>query len=419
MDGHAPAPIPLQPTRRAPVFAPAPAAILAGTRQQAQTYRAAPVSSRFECAGPLAMDPFAACRGHVKGRSLSPMYRHHVRGRSASPMYSIKSAQMLPTAAAAERQTMGSIPAVSSTAKVSTSPATAQPSPAARSSSSPPAQNDSAVVKKALDVYRAFVPPLAEGVSQAAGPLPAARSLPAAAGASPVQLTRSLRSQVPVPVQIAIHVSLVPRDEDGSVTEFSSTSEATVSKLATAMDIGDSSDATRASGALDSCAGSSTPTNAVPNSPPAPDGRCCMSSASAFKRQLSTVEVAHVKDMLSRPSGLHQLHEGTWKEFSWALAGNGHVSGKPGCLDYPRALTVLRQLVYLNGLPALDVEATTQFLNARASRVGSACSSSAAAIGPDELHEALLDLLRAAVNFQTGTVSELTSVGSKCQSDEV
>lgn len=314
-------------------------------------------------------------------------------------MYRIKSAQMLPGAGVFERQAVGSMPAISSTAKVLTSTASARQLPAARSCSSPPAQGDLVAVKKALEVYRAFVPPLGKSVPQSAG------SITAAAGASPTRLKRSLSSKVPVPVQIAIHVDSEIRD-DG---------RAPVSKLAAAMDVGDLSDATRASGALDSCAGSSTPTNPVPNSPPTLDGRSCSSSVRAFKRHLSAVEAAHVKDVLSRPSGLHELREGTWKEFGWALAANGHAAGKPGYLDYPHALTVLRQLVYLNGLPALDNEATTQFLDARATRKALDCSNVVAAIGPEELHAALLDLLRAAVNFNKGAVLELTSVGREVQ----
>mmetsp|Transcript_74836 Transcript_74836/g.148269 ORF Transcript_74836/g.148269 Transcript_74836/m.148269 type:complete len:438 (-) Transcript_74836:2-1315(-) len=384
MDGRAPAPIPLEPKRRVSMVASAPGPILAGMPQQTRAFRVGSMS-RFECAGPLAVHPPATCHGHVRGRSASPMYR-------------IKSAQMLPSAGVFERQAVGSVPAPSSTAIVSTCTASARPLPAARSFSSPPARRDSVAVKKALDVYRAFVPPLAKSVPQSAG------SISATAGASPTLLQRSLNSKVPVPVQIAIRVDSEPHN-NGRALEVSSLVEARVSKLA--MDVGDLSDATRAS----------TPTNPpVPNSPSAPDGRSCISSMTAFKRRLSAEEVAQVKDLLSRPSGLYELREGTWKEFGWALAANGHAPGKPGHLDYPHALTALRQLVYLNGLPALDVEATTQFLHARAARVALPSSKVVAAIGADELYEALLDLLRAAVNFSTGDVLEFTSIGSTVQS---
>jgi len=86
-----------------------------------------------------------------------------------------------------------------------------------------------------------------------------------------------------------------------------------------------------------------------------------------FRRDLYSSEVATVSTLLDGP-GRKGLKEQAAKEFDWALSVSGHVPGRPGRVDYAAALTALRQLAYLNGLPSLDSSAARWFFNANVAR---------------------------------------------------
>jgi len=113
--------------------------------------------------------------------------------------------------------------------------------------------------------------------------------------------------------------------------------------------------------------------------------------ACVFRRSLTATEIAQVEALLD-PLAFGELQRAAAREFDWALSVSGHVPGAPGRLDYPSALTAMRQVAYLNGLPALDAGAARWFFDAHAARAGSED-------GPDlvleEFHAALVHLLQA------------------------
>lgn len=92
-----------------------------------------------------------------------------------------------------------------------------------------------------------------------------------------------------------------------------------------------------------------------------------------FLRKLTEFEIDQVQKLLL-PEAELKLGELAAKEFDWALSSGGGVSGRgdpPGaavCIDLCSALTALRQLAYLNGLPSLDAEAARQCLESPLSR---------------------------------------------------
>jgi len=92
-----------------------------------------------------------------------------------------------------------------------------------------------------------------------------------------------------------------------------------------------------------------------------------------FLRKLTQFEIDQVQKLLL-PDAERNLGELAAKEFDWALSSGGGVSGRgdpPGaaaCIDLCSALTALRQLAYLNGLPSLDAEAARQCLESPMSR---------------------------------------------------
>lgn len=86
-----------------------------------------------------------------------------------------------------------------------------------------------------------------------------------------------------------------------------------------------------------------------------------------FLRKLTEYETEQVRKMLL-PEAERKLGDLAAKEFDWALSSGGGISargeppGGPICIDLCSALTALRQLAYLNGLPSLDAEAARQCL---------------------------------------------------------
>jgi len=90
-----------------------------------------------------------------------------------------------------------------------------------------------------------------------------------------------------------------------------------------------------------------------------------------FRRPLHDAELSALKALLSPPSR-RELREAAEREFTWALGVGGHLPGQPGRIDFASAMTALRQLVFLNGLPALDGNVSQWFYDACAGRVGRA-----------------------------------------------
>lgn len=83
-----------------------------------------------------------------------------------------------------------------------------------------------------------------------------------------------------------------------------------------------------------------------------------------FSRGLTTAELDEVRALL-RPEARARLQELVKREFNWAMtaaaedgcaasASEGSSAGEAQLLGYSVALVALRQLSYLNGLPALD-----------------------------------------------------------------
>merc|ERR1712032_1730392 len=98
--------------------------------------------------------------------------------------------------------------------------------------------------------------------------------------------------------------------------------------------------------------------DAIPRSPRPPR---------IFRRDLSVPEVLQIEAMLE-PAVSHELWDMAAKEFDWALSVNGHVPGRPGHVDYTSAVTAIRQLTYLHGLPALEANAVRWFFNSEFGR---------------------------------------------------
>lgn len=81
-----------------------------------------------------------------------------------------------------------------------------------------------------------------------------------------------------------------------------------------------------------------------------------------FRRRLYESELTLVRSLVAPP--MHDLKDLATREFDWALSVGGHVPGRPGHVDFVSALTALRQLAYLNGLPAISSDAATWFFDA-------------------------------------------------------
>lgn len=129
--------------------------------------------------------------------------------------------------------------------------------------------------------------------------------------------------------------------------------------------------------------------------------------ARIFRRGLQAGELERIRGLLD-PAFRSELHELTAREFEWALSISGHAPGSPAAIDSASALTALRQLTYLNGLPALDAESVRWFLaTAQAGRRGSSDSPGLGAakgtldegllVVLEEFQSALLHLLHAAL----------------------
>lgn len=121
-----------------------------------------------------------------------------------------------------------------------------------------------------------------------------------------------------------------------------------------------------------------------------------MEQVQAFRRPLYASELATVDSLLADPRRRGGLWELAAKEFDWALTVNGHVSGKPGRVDFTSALTALRQLAYLNGLPSLNNAAAKRLLESCAGPVcaGVACQAD---ISAEEFKAAVGRLLEQAL----------------------
>lgn len=78
-----------------------------------------------------------------------------------------------------------------------------------------------------------------------------------------------------------------------------------------------------------------------------------------FRRPLYASELASIRALLAPP--LHDLRDLAAREFDWAVSVGGALPGLPGHVDFASALTALRQLSYLNGLPAVNSDAARWF----------------------------------------------------------
>jgi len=79
-----------------------------------------------------------------------------------------------------------------------------------------------------------------------------------------------------------------------------------------------------------------------------------------FRRKLFSQELAQIQRLLEDEA---DLRTAAAQEFRWAL----HSGGRTGddTIDAAAALSALRQLAYLYGLPALDAEAARQCFGSR------------------------------------------------------
>lgn len=116
-----------------------------------------------------------------------------------------------------------------------------------------------------------------------------------------------------------------------------------------------------------------------------------------FRRILSSVEFAQIKAVLD-PEACQELQNLAANEFDWALSIHGHVVGFPGRVDFASALTALRQLTYLQGLPSLDTEAVRWYFELAAGRDhANSRSDDGPSLTVEEFFAAWMNLLRAAV----------------------
>jgi len=87
-----------------------------------------------------------------------------------------------------------------------------------------------------------------------------------------------------------------------------------------------------------------------------------------FRRKLFPSELSRVQEMLN-PEAELELEQIAAREFQWALQSGGGVTSREGNnssaerIDLSSALTALRQMSYLNGLPALDPEAARRCID--------------------------------------------------------
>ena len=119
-----------------------------------------------------------------------------------------------------------------------------------------------------------------------------------------------------------------------------------------------------------------------------------------FQRGLHASEVAAVVALLSQRCS-PDLGEQAGREFDWAVSVRGDVPGSPGCVDYASALTALRQLTYLNGLPALDTDAARWFFDSAARRRADEGAPGKPELLQEEFQSAVRQLLQAAVSSAT------------------
>lgn len=130
-----------------------------------------------------------------------------------------------------------------------------------------------------------------------------------------------------------------------------------------------------------------------------------------FSRGLTSAELVEVAALLE-PSARARLRELVQREYTWAMnaaAENGtpslSASGKAERLGYSGALIALRQLSYLNGLPALDKDTACKLFDihtaatarATAAKAGSGSSKADRRISIDEFEAVFIHLLRAAL----------------------
>jgi len=82
-----------------------------------------------------------------------------------------------------------------------------------------------------------------------------------------------------------------------------------------------------------------------------------------FRRKLFHGELAQVQSLLE-PLAEGELQKLAAKEFDWVLQSGGRLAGSErDAVDLASALTALRQILYLNGLPAIDTEAAAKLLD--------------------------------------------------------
>lgn len=129
-----------------------------------------------------------------------------------------------------------------------------------------------------------------------------------------------------------------------------------------------------------------------------------------FSRGLTSVELVEVAALLE-PNARARLRELVQREYTWAMsaaAENGtpnlSASGKAERLGYSGALIALRQLSYLNGLPALDSNTACKLFDmhtaaarATAAKAGGGSSKVERRISIDEFEAVFIHLLRAAL----------------------
>lgn len=143
-----------------------------------------------------------------------------------------------------------------------------------------------------------------------------------------------------------------------------------------------------------------------------------------FSRGLTSTELVEVRALLE-PAGRSRLRELVEREYSWALSsgqqateGGGSSSGlSPPApegstqLAYPGALIALRQLSYLNGLPALDSDTACGLFDMHSA--GFEAEDGDRCISVEEFEAVFVHLLRAALEGTPRQDSSAASTGRR------
>lgn len=134
-----------------------------------------------------------------------------------------------------------------------------------------------------------------------------------------------------------------------------------------------------------------SPTTSVSSTSAGHSNSSSLIAGRAFRRSLSIEERIQV-EVLLQPSSRSKLDQAVRSEFDWVVTTGSRVPGAPGRVDYSGAITALRQLTYLNGLPALDSDVVSELL-----KFHTTCDRLGQDLSYEEFHSAYIHLLKAAV----------------------